>query len=161
VWTYISIDRVQIEDSHPHNAFGEVASADLRLRCDHLLHGLRLPEQNQDKKFVLKLGKERIWINLRYDSSDEPSKQPMEFHLLPIGDVTEENILAGLMLQATCNSSGEYRRIGLFSCLSWHITYMRAFWEAARGDGVPAEDWEYAHVEVDENGERRKYINII
>jgi hypothetical protein len=146
--SYISFHHVHVENEPPGNAFGEVVSAHLRLRCDHLLHDRRMPGDPPDNGVLRRKGNGLYSI---YNSNER-----FKLLLLPVIFQGDHGEVHGLWLQATGEHRGKYRRIGAFV-----RDYSSDSWEGERKACTPAEDWEYSHIQIDEHGKQQKFIDLI
>jgi hypothetical protein len=139
---------MHVENEPPRNTFRYIVSAHLRLRCDYLLHDRRRMSEPYEGITFQKKG--NGLYNIR------GSKKPLELLLLPVILQGKYGNVYGLWLQATGKHRGQYRRIGVFV-----HEYISDFCEGGRIAGSPAEDWEYSHIEIDEHGKQRKFIDLV
>jgi hypothetical protein len=158
---YICVQDVQVENSPASNAFGEVVSANLRLRVELLVSRCRTDDNHGLLCQDIFMNEKAIQILTLFDQPTEQLKGEIPFYLLPVrGNLYDQDPdITGLMLQPTGNVKGQYKRIGKF--FFQDVYESMDFLEMARREENKATNDDFAHISIDADGRRHQYIDLV
>ena len=155
----VTVRRVLIQPLSPDNPFGEILSATLNLRCDYLCRANLHEIEDSDRGYTLiDMERKTFRISVLFDCSEVFENRRLRVHLLPIYTYKTKFLCNGLILQPTGNSTGQYRRIGIFDGLRCCVADEDRLSEA---DFFPPHDDDYSEIYVDEQGRTQRAIDII
>jgi hypothetical protein len=158
----VTVRRVLIQPLSPDNPFGEILSATLNLRCDYLcranLHEFEDSIRGYTVDTLIDLERKTFQASVLFDYSEVFENRRLRVHLLPIYTYKTRFSCSGLILQPTGNSTGQYRRIGIFDCL---YQYKAGEDRLSEADFFPPHDDDYSEIYVDEKGRTQRAIDII
>jgi hypothetical protein len=155
----VTVRRVLIQPLPPDNPFGEILNATPNLRCDYLCRANLHEIEDSDRGYTsIDLERKTFRISFLFDRSEVFENRRLRVHLLPIYTYKTRFLRNGLILQPTGNSTGQYRRIGIFDGLQECVAGEDPLSEA---DFFPPHDDDYSEIYVDQQGRKQRAIDII
>jgi hypothetical protein len=119
--SYMSIKDITV-NTVSSDPFGEILSANLVIKCDHLLH-VGISAWNDNDTFQLTIDKTILAVTFRCDSADDTLGEyypdavlpSLEAYLLPVLVQNYSGNIEALVLHAIQAEKGQYRRLGMLS----------------------------------------------